>query len=319
MKTDKPKPPTRRRRKFQTPEHIVEEPDNPEDLLQPVQPVQSAEQVQQDTEVATNGPTQSSNQNAESSRPREDSTWEVIPGIKISEDDLKKPLQHVGPDHGDEATPTQDDDTPPVTDHTPSKSEGEFTNEHFEDAVRALSFKKKKPPPIRPPPFQEKNPPLPPKKRKSVIQKTGSQQEEEPVGGGVGGSEDGEGVKKEGRIEHLYEVIDRNDLRSVTTHTHIHSPHTLTPYTRNLTLSHPHRSRPENLATPIDKHPSANSLTSEDSGGSESVSRSSTVGAAERIMLRGGRGSAKTRPQSEVSNSSIEASFEASACSVSEG
>lgn len=266
MKADRPKPPARRRKKFQTPDDITEEPDRPlqEDTLVPPAP--------------TNEQTESTNQNAPSENcPPSEETWEVIPGIKISEEDLKKPLHKVSPDHTNETTPPNGDSPPTTSDNQPIKNGDEFTNEHFEDAVRALSFKKKRPPPIKPPPFQ---PPLPPKKRKTV-HKVGSQQEEEPVAQTEVGEVE-EGVEAVPKREHLYEAIDRNELRS----------------------------RPEIPTTPLSKNSSMTSLNSEESSGEQVINRSSTVSIAEKLMNRGGRRSTKTRPMSEVSNSSFEASFE---------
>ena len=88
-------------------------------------------------------------------------------------------------------------------------------------------------------------------------------------------------------------------------HTHMHTR----------THTHTHRSRPENLVSPMVKNSSMTSLDSEEAStpSSESaLSRASTMGAVERIVMRG-KNSVKSRPLSTASSNSskdLEASFE---------
>ena len=100
-------------------------------------------------------------------------------------------------------------------------------------------------------------------------------------------------------------------------HTHTHT-HTRTHTHTHNTHTHAHRSRPENLVSPMLKNPSMNSLDSEEGSTPGNASRESalnranTMGAVERIIMRG-RNSARTRPVSTTSSNSskdLEASFE---------
>ncbi len=188
---ERPKPPTRRRKKFHTPDNIVEEEASRGEPSNQIEPDITEE------------------------------TWEVIPpGIKISDEDLRNSnVKHLSPDKvavvpevkGNNATvevKVQDAmvevkgqiEIPPTGDH--------LSNEHFEQAVRALSVKKKKPPPLRPTPYSEKTPPLPPKKKKSVY--IHAEPETFPAEE-CDMCEGGDDV--EGAGEPLYEVIDKSNLR----------------------------------------------------------------------------------------------------------
>lgn len=191
--TDKPKPQTRRRKKFQTPGNLAEE----EGEGPPIEP---------------------SNQNQ--SLDISEETWEVIsPGLKIREEDFKKTsVKHLRSDkisatgvkgqHPEPTVEVKSQAEEPAIEvknqpEAPPTPNGEvLSNETFEQAVRALSFKKKKPPPMRPTPYTEKTPPVPPKKKKVVPAL------EEPDLGP-------QPLVEEERGEHIYEVVDRSDLRCV--------------------------------------------------------------------------------------------------------
>ncbi len=169
-------------------------------------------------------PTESSNQNQSPELGEE--TWEVI--IKISDDDLKKSnVKHLrSPDDvasevkvqphepGVEVNVQSKQATLEVKGHpeAPPSANGEvFSNENFEQSVRALSVKKKKPPPMRPTPYSEKTPPIPPKKKR-----VGPIQEEPDGEWAEQPHPPAEKPHPPAEVEeHLYEVVDRSDLRWV--------------------------------------------------------------------------------------------------------
>ncbi len=181
---ERPKPPTRRRKKFHTPDNIVEEEDSRGEPSNQIEPDITEE------------------------------TWEVIPpGIKISDEDLRNSnVKHSSPDTVAVVATVEvkvQDATTEVKGQIEVLPTGDhLSNEHFEQAVRALSIKKKKPPPLRPTPYSEKTPPLPPKKKKSVYihaePETFPAEECDVCEGG----DDVEGVG-----EPLYEAIDKSNLR----------------------------------------------------------------------------------------------------------
>ena len=188
---ERPKPPTRRRKKFNTPDNIAEEEDSRGEP---------------------------SNQNESLDVAEE--TWEVIPpGIKISDEDLRNStVKHSSPvivavdeveghPQGTTVGVKGQVEAPPTVNNTAPNGDL-LSNDNFEQAVRALSVKKKKPPPLRPIPYSEKIPPLPPKKKKTVH--IYAEPETFPAEDECNYSDHDDDDVVGG---HLYETIDRSNLK----------------------------------------------------------------------------------------------------------
>lgn len=230
MRQEKPKPPTRRRKKFQTPEDATEA-DNQSNGKSLTDGIPESEDIGDEKQVITQteGDTTGNltNQNAEKQSTDPEEAWEVIPDISVENETTQEPAK-LEKQASLESPKLVNQETSrlPKQISLDSQNGDVLTNETFEEAVRALSFKKKKkPPPLRPAPYTERTPPLPPKKRKTVhiVEHKGDEwnqiAEEASTAAAsraimVEADEGQEEIEQgEEATEHLYEVIDPRDLR----------------------------------------------------------------------------------------------------------
>ena len=232
LRQEKPKPPTRRRRRFQTPEDTaeVDNPSNGKSLTDGIPESEDTGYTEPEREGITND-TQtegedSTNHNTEKQSADHEEAWEVIPDISVSNETTHEPVKQEKQDGQDSPRPaSRESNRLPKQFSLDSQLGDRLSNETFEEAVRALSVKKKKKPPPLPAPYNERTPPLPTKKRRTVQIKEykngGWNQIAEEASSAAadravvleadeihGEIEQGEEV-----TEHVYEVIDPRDLR----------------------------------------------------------------------------------------------------------